>query len=86
MDVDIGKGKIDATVIDVLAPWRQKNLTEPWAVIQTLVCKKKKKKSTMEMEKRKIQFQFSSHRKSGLLEWVSKVRNISKIGDTSRPL
>ena len=43
MDVDIGKGKIDATVIDVLAPWRQKNLTEPWAVIQTLVCKKKKK-------------------------------------------
>ena len=43
MDVDIGKGKINATVIDVLAPWRQKNLTEPWAVIQTLVCKKKKK-------------------------------------------
>ena len=52
MDVDIGKGKINATVIDVLAPWRQKNLTEPWAVIQTLVCKKKKKKSTMEMEKK----------------------------------
>lgn len=42
----------------------------------------------MEMEKRKIQFQFSSHRKSGLLyfEWVSKVTNISKIGDTSMPL
>lgn len=55
IDVDIGKGKINVTEIDVLAPWRKKNLIESWAVIQTLVCKKKKK-STMEMEKRKIQF------------------------------
>ena len=72
MDVDIGKGKINATVIDVLAPWRQKNLTEPWAVIQTLVCKKKK--NQLWKWKKKIQFQFSSHWKSGLLEWVSKVK------------
>lgn len=56
IDVDIGKGKINVTEIDVVAPWRKKNLIESWAVIQTLVCKKKKKKSTMEMEKRKIQF------------------------------
>lgn len=55
IDVDIGKGKINVTEIDVVAPWRKKNLIESWAVIQTLVCKKKKK-STMEMEKRKIQF------------------------------
>ena len=58
MDVDIGKGKINATVIDVLAPWRQKNLTEPWAVIQTLVCKKKKKKINYGNGKKKSNFNF----------------------------
>ena len=42
IDVDIGKGKINVTEIDVLAPWRKKNLIKSWAVIQTLVWKKKK--------------------------------------------
>lgn len=57
IDVDIGKGKINVTEIDVLAPWRKKNLIESWAVIQTLVCKKKKNQ-LWKWKKEKSNFNF----------------------------
>lgn len=58
IDVDIGKGKINVTEIDVVAPWRKKNLIESWAVIQTLVCKKKKKNQLWKWKKEKSNFNF----------------------------
>lgn len=57
IDVDIGKGKINVTEIDVVAPWRKKNLIESWAVIQTLVCKKKKNQ-LWKWKKEKSNFNF----------------------------
>ena len=56
IDVDIGKGKINVTEIDVLAPWRKKNLIKSWAVIQTLVWKKKNQLWKWKKEKSNFNF------------------------------